>query len=127
MGILVCSGAMLQCSFGTAPSTLMVLPISKVLCPMPAASIMDHVPMLNIMSFGMCNTISNPAVAAATAAKSGVFTPVACIPATTIPWLPGNPEVLINSMPALTNSSKCMCMWGGIIQILYPGQIKILA
>ena len=40
---------------------------------MPAANIMDHVPMVNIMPFGMCITPSNPAVAAATAAALGVL------------------------------------------------------
>lgn len=125
MGLLVCGGAMLMCSFGLAPGTLMVLPKNKVLQMMPAANIMDNIPMVNIIPFGMCNSIANPTVAAATAAALGVLTPMPCIPATTAPWVPGSLTVLIGNMPALNNSSKLMCMWGGIIQITSPGQMIV--
>lgn len=64
----VCNGATLQCSFGMAPSSLVVLPVNRVnTSQQPDANIMDHVPMVNIMPFGMCMTPSNPVVAAATA------------------------------------------------------------
>ena len=76
-------GATLQCSFGVAPSTLVVLPVNRVLCEGPlAANIMDHVPLVNIMPFGMCTSPANPQVAAATAAALGVPTPMPCVPAT---------------------------------------------
>ncbi len=127
MGNLVCAGAALQCSFGVAPSTLVVLPVNQVMTSTPIANIMDNKPMVNILPFGMCNTMSNPQVAAATAAKLGVFTPTPCIPVTAAPWAPGSPTVLINNMPALNNTSKCMCNWGGIIQITMPGQMTIQA
>ncbi len=126
MSFLVCMGANLKCSFGTTPSTLIVLP-RKVLCPMPIANIMDHVPFLNILPFGMCTTLSNPAVASATAAALGVLTPVPCVPVLQSPWIPGSPKILIQNFPALTSESKLMCMWGGVIQILSPGQMKIQA
>lgn len=119
----VCSGATLMCSFGVAPSTFNVLPINRtVTSNMPAANIMDHVPMVNIMPFGMCTTPSNPAVAAATAAALGVLTPMPCIPATTTPWVSGAPTVLLGNMPTLDNTHKCMCMWGGVISVVVPGQ-----
>src|SRR5205085_8412986 len=86
MGFQVCMGAMLQCSFGTAPSALSVLPANRVVGATPAANIMDNIPMLNIMPFGQCSSMSNPMVAAATAAASGALTPVPCIPVTTAPW-----------------------------------------
>ena len=118
-------GATLKCTFGVAPSALMVLPINKVLAPFtPAANIMDHKPFLNILPFGMCQTPSNPMVAAATAAALGVLTPMPCIPMTMAPWVPGSPKVLIGNMPALNNNSKLMCTWGGVISILAPGQFK---
>jgi len=126
MGFLVCTGATLQCSFGAAPSTLIVLP-RPILSPMPIANIMDHVPFLNILPFGMCSTISNPAVASSTAAACGVLTPVPCIPVIPSPWLIGNPKILVENLPALTSESKLMCAWGGIIQIINPGQFKIQA
>ncbi|HSU13832.1 MAG TPA: DUF4280 domain-containing protein [Longimicrobium sp.] len=116
-------GAMMQCSFGVAPSTLVVLPANRVLAGgPPAANIMDHVPILNIPPFGMCQSPSNPTVAAATAAALGVLTPMPCVPVTAAPWIVGAPTVLIGSMPALNDSSKLMCSWGGVIQITSPGQ-----
>lgn len=120
----VCMGAMMMCSFGMAPSSLVVLPVNRVMSSnMPAANIMDHVPMLNIMPFGMCTSPSNPMVAAATAAALGVLTPMPCIPMTMSPWAPGAPNVTIANMPALDNTSKCMCNWGGVVSITYPGQV----
>ena len=121
----VVNGALLKCSFGMAPSALVVLPVNKVMCGMvPAANIMDHVPMTNIMPFGMCQSIANPTVAAATAAALGVFTPMPCIPATPSPWVPGVPTVLIGNQPALDNNCKCMCNWAGVIEITNPGQMQ---
>ncbi|RFP08974.1 MULTISPECIES: DUF4280 domain-containing protein [unclassified Duganella] len=125
MGQQVCMGAMLKCSFGVAPGTLMVLPANAVLTAVPDANIMDNKPMANILPFGMCQSMANPMVAAATAAALGVLTPMPCIPATTAPWVPGSPTVLIGNMPALNNSSKLMCMWGGVIAINAPGQTTV--
>jgi uncharacterized protein DUF4280 len=123
MPFQVVNGAMLQCSFGMAPSSLVVLPINKDLTGnVPAANIMDHIPMMNIMPFGMCQSIANPTVAAATAAALGVLTPMPCIPATSAPWVPGSPTVLIGGQPALNSTSQCMCNWAGVIQITNPGQ-----
>ena len=120
-------GAMLQCPFGAAPSSLVVLPKNKVLAEgPPAANIMDHVPLVNIMPFGVCNSPANPVVAAATAAALGVLTPMPCVPATTAPWVTGAPTVLIANMPALDNVSKCLCMWGGAIGIVNPGTVKTM-
>lgn len=124
MGSLVCGGAMLKCSFGVAPSSLMVVPMNKVMTSsMPAANIMDNVPMVNILPFGMCQSLANPAVASATSAAMGVLTPMPCVPMTPAPWVPGSPTVLIANMPALNNSSKLMCAYGGVIEITMPGQM----
>ncbi|CAG7638731.1 hypothetical protein PAESOLCIP111_03971 [Paenibacillus solanacearum] len=125
MGQMVCGGAVLQCSLGTSPSTLTVLPIHRIMSAMPVANIMDQKPMVNIMPFGMCNSAANPVVAAATAAAMGVLTPMPCVPATAAPWAPGSPAVLVAGMPALNNGSKCMCSWGGVIQIASPGQFTV--
>jgi hypothetical protein len=122
MGQQVCMGAMLQCSFGVAPSTLVVLPANCVLTGTPAANIMDNKPMVNVPPFGMCQSMANPTVAAATAAALGVLTPMPCVPVTPAPWIVGAPTVLIGNMPALNNTSKLMCTWGGVIQITNPGQ-----
>jgi len=124
MPMQVCSGALLQCTFGMAPSALTVIPINRVLSTAPAANIMDHIPMLNIMPFGMCMCPANPAVAAATTAAMGVLTPMPCIPVTPAPWVPGSPAILIANQPALDNTSQLMCTWGGMIAITQPGQMQ---
>ncbi len=125
MGQQVCMGAMLKCSFGVAPGTLMVLPVNRVFTTTPAANIMDNKPMVNILPFGMCQSMANPMVAAATAAALGALTPMPCIPMTPAPWVPGAPTVLLGNMPTLNNSSKLMCIWGGMIAINAPGQTTV--
>lgn len=125
MGNQVCMGAMCQCTFGMAPSSLAVTPENRALTSgMQAATIMDNVPMKNIMPFGMCSSMANPTVAAATAAALGVLTPMPCVPVIAAPWAPGSPTVLIANKPALNNSSKLMCSWGGVISVNNPGQMK---
>jgi len=96
MAMQVCMGAMIMCTMGIAPSSLVVLPINMVLTDeMPDANIMDNIPLVNIMPFGMCMSPANPMVAAATAAAMGVLTPMPCIPMTVAPWVPGAPTVLL--------------------------------
>eukprot|EP01035_Chromulina_nebulosa_P029815 gene29815-39550_t len=73
----VTSAAILQCSFGAAPAPFNVLPVNRVTaCNFPSGTIMDNIPIVNITPFGMCNSIANPTVAAATAAALGVLTPM---------------------------------------------------
>ncbi len=125
MPIHVVNGATLMCSMGVAPSSLVVLPTNKTLSSnQPAATIMDHIPMTNIMPFGMCMSPANPQVAAATTAASGVLTPQPCIPATVAPWIAGTPTVLLGNMPCLDNTHTCMCMWGGTVTVSVPGQVS---
>lgn len=126
MAIQVCMGATLQCSFGAAPSSLVVLPINRVLTNVPDANIMDYKPMVNILPFGSCTSLANPTVASATSAAMGVLTPMPCIPNTVAPWVPGAPTVLLANMPTLNNNSKLMCMWAGVIQVLNPGQTTVM-
>lgn len=127
MAIPVCAGASLMCSFGAAPSSLAVLPAGHVLAGPPVANIMDHVPMMNVMPFGVCSSLANPQVAAATAAALGVLTPMPCIPNTIAPWLPtAPPKVMAVKLPVLQNTDKLMCLWGGVIQVISPGQTKVV-
>lgn len=105
--------AMCTCTFGAAPCPLTVSSNQTVMMgKMMAATIMDN----KFPTFGMCMSLSNPTVASATAAALGVLTPMPCVPVTVAPWVPGVPTVMVNKKPLLNNSSKLMCMWGGIIQ-----------
>lgn len=113
-------GAMLTCSFGMAPASLIVLPDKMVLVEgTPAATIMDS-EMTNVPTFAMCQSLANPEVAAATAAALGVLTPMPCVPVLT-PWVPGSPQTLIGKQPALVEGSQCMCAYGGVVQITFSG------
>jgi hypothetical protein len=119
----VCNGALLKCSFGAAPSTFVVLPVNRMLTSnQPAANIMDHKSMVNVMPFGVCSSMANPTVASATAAAMGALTPMPCVPNTPAPWVPGSPTVLLANQPSLNNTSTLMCVFGGVITVQYPGQ-----
>jgi hypothetical protein len=127
MPLQINSGSMMACSFGVAPSAIVVLPANRVTAGgTPAANIMDHVPMTNVMPFGMCSSPSNPTVAAATAAALGVLTPMPCVPATPAPWAPGVPKVLIGGMPAVDQTCKLNCLWGGVIQFTSAAQTTVM-
>ncbi len=118
---------MLMCSFGTAPGALLVLPANRVTAGgTPAANIMDNIPIVNIPTFVMCMTPSNPMVASATAAAMGVLTPMPCIPATAAPWAPGSLAVLIGSMPAVTSACTLMCSYGGVITVTTPAAVTVM-
>jgi hypothetical protein len=113
---------MMTCSFGAAPSALVVTPENQLLAGTPGATILDNIPIKNIPPFGMCSTASNPAVAAATAAASGVLTPQPCVPVIPAPWAPGSATIVVAGKPALHDGCKCICTWGGVIQFTTPGQ-----
>jgi hypothetical protein len=121
----VCMGGLMKCSFGVAPGSLIVLPTHRTMTGKPAANIMDNKPMVNIPPFGMCQSLANPTVAAATAAALGVLTPMPCIPNTPAPWVVGAPTVLLDGAPALNKTSTLMCAWGGVIQINFAGQVNV--
>jgi len=125
MGQNAVTGGMMQCSFGLAPAALNVLPTSRVTIEgRPAATITDMAPMVNVPSFGMCSSLANPTVAAATSAALGILTPMPCLPATVGPWKPGAMKTVIAGMPALTSGSTAMCAYGGVISLLVPGAVR---
>jgi hypothetical protein len=121
------SGALCKCSFGVAPSPLNILPKLPIfICGLPVAVITDFVPMVNISPFGVCSSPSNPTVASATAAALGVLTPMPCVPAVVAPWIPSKPMIITPVGPAVCGGDSCMCMWGGLITIAFPGQAVVL-
>jgi Domain of unknown function (DUF4280) len=125
MGMPVVNGALLMCSFGVAPSPLTVLPDKRTTFEnMPVATIMDNKPFLNIKPFGVCMSLANPITAGQTAAALGVLTPGTCIPVVPAPWVPGSPTVMVANQPALTNSSQCMCAYGGVITVTFSGTTR---
>ncbi len=126
MAKLVVKGAQLTCSMGTSPAALTVLPPNMTTGDdNDAANIQDMQPMVNIAPFGMCQSMANPQVAAATAAAQGVLTPQPCMPMTAAPWSPGSTSVTIGGQPAVSDSCQLACNWGGQIQVSSAGQTDI--
>ena len=126
MSYCVCTGALLQCTFGAAPASFSALPTPRVMtCSLPGGVMTDSAPIANIPPFGMCMSLSNPMVAAATAAALGALTPQPCIPVPAGPWLNPSTKVMIGGSPALTNGSKLMCAYGGQISVQFAGQTTV--
>jgi Domain of unknown function (DUF4280) len=125
VGLPVVNGAMTMCSFGLAPSMLIVIPEKRTTVEgMPVATVMDNKPFVNVLPFGLCTSLANPITAAQTAAALGVLTPGTCTPVIPAPWLPGAPTALVGNMPMLNQQSKCMCAYGGVITVTNPGATK---
>ncbi|MFO0588526.1 MAG: DUF4280 domain-containing protein [Polyangiaceae bacterium] len=119
---LVAHGASLKCSEGTSPGMLAVVPSLQASGDLAdIATVTDCVPLVHIPAFGMCKTQSNPQVAAATAAASGVLTPMPCLPVITGPWSPGSDAVTFGLQSALTKGATCTCAWAGTIEVTDPG------
>ncbi len=120
----VCMGATMKCSFGTTSAELIVLPKNRVMVNnMPAATVLDNIPLVNILPFGICSSKINPMVAAATSTASGILTPTPCIPQTETPWSPGSATVMLANIPALNSSCYLNCVWGGVITVIDAGQV----
>jgi hypothetical protein len=113
---------MMMCTFGMAPAALNALPASRVLVEgRPVADITSTATGVNIAPFGMCTSLSNPTVAAATSAALGVLTPMPCVPVVPAPWAPGAPTTLVGGKPMLVAPSTATCAYGGVISLTNPG------
>ncbi len=124
MGTNAVQGAVMRCTMGLAPSTLSPMPGTVTIEGRPAATVTDVVPMACIKPFGMCTSLSNPAVASATSAAMGVLTPAPCTPIPAGPWKPGAPTTTISGRPALVSGSTCQCAWGGTITLTFTGTVR---
>jgi hypothetical protein len=124
MSSLVVASGSAMCSMGTAPGPIKVTSQGTVLAGgKPCATIQDCQPLACVGPFGMCTSLANPQVAAATAAALGVLTPQPCIPAPAGTWIPTKPKVIIGGKPCLTNDCKLVCAYAGSISITNPGQV----
>ena len=108
MGNFVTQGAVLQCSFGLSPCTLVITVPSRPKC------------MNLLMAVTTDFTVSS-----ATSAAMGVLTPMPCVPVISAPWSPGSSQVKVGGIPALTDNSKCMCSYMGNISIVSPGNTMV--
>lgn len=115
-GCLLTSGTLVKCSFGATPGPLMGNPENGLILT-PIVSAENTTPFVNIPSFGMCASLANPAVAAATAAAFGVLTPQPCVPNPTGTWVPDP-----TSPNTLSQTTMCPCAFGGMITPIVPAQ-----
>lgn len=111
MGLVVVTGALCMCTNGIAPSTLVAISNILVSCR-PVMTILDYVPMLNVMTFGVC--------------RMGMV-PLPCVPTAPAPWIPFKPNVIAGKGPILTMESKLICARGAVISIIIPGQFNVMA
>ncbi|HMD91005.1 MAG TPA: DUF4280 domain-containing protein [Trebonia sp.] len=116
MAVQVSTGAEVLCTFGAAPAVFNASSLD-VAATTPAGVITDVTPE-NIPTFGMCSAPTNPAVIAA------FGSPVPCVPVLS-PWTPGAALVTIDDIPALDDTSECMCAWAGVITVSDPGQLSV--
>ncbi len=123
----VVAGASIMCTFGLAPSALMVAAPRPIVEGRPVATITDIAPGVNIPPFGMCQSLANPTVAAATAAALGVLTPMPCVPVIPAPWIPMAPQTTAGGIPVLVAGSTCVCAFGGSISLTMPGAVRTTA
>jgi Domain of unknown function (DUF4280) len=112
---LVCTGATLQCSFGTIPATFSASGI-KTSAGAPAGVVTDVTPA-NVPPFGVCTSPSNPGAASGT--------PPPCVPVLLAPWDPGSSQVTINEVSALDDSCTCTCTWDGVVTVSAAGQTAV--
>jgi len=119
MGNVVCTGASLQCSFGTTPSVFAASG-ADVSATSPAGVVTD-VGEENVPPFGLCTSLANPAVAAVS--SGGPLVPQPCVPVLA-PWTPGSVRVTIGGVSALDDASQCSCAWGGVVTVASAGQVS---
>lgn len=126
MAKAVVTGAVCKCSEALGVSNYVATASKVKIGGVPVGNIQGSAGMSNIPPMGMCKSMANPQVAAATAAAFGVLTPQPCIPN-----LPGNPwtgcqsKVKFGGVPALTEDGCLMCAYGGSITISSAGQVKV--
>lgn len=120
MALVVCHGATLRCSFGQAPSTLIVPAPGRVFAGAPIANITDFVPLVNVSPFGACTSPANPAVAAA------LMAPQPCVPQTVAPWIAPGQTNAVRKLPLVQATDRLVCLWGGAIEVVSAGQTKVM-
>ena len=100
--------ARITCNGGMMPVPI-VLPMSHGVVSkgtkLPLLNANDHIPMVNIMPFGLCK-IKPPTPAG----------PQPCIPVTPMAWKSGDTHCFVGGAPALSSDSTLTCMMGGTIK-----------
>ena len=120
----VAEGAKLVCSMGTENPALKLTKRKHTCEKKEIANVEDRKPIQDIPSFGMCRSMANPQVQAATQAAQGVLTPQPCEPPSFSVWTPGAKFIFQivggTKIKVLTSDSQCVCAFAGIVKITQP-------
>ena len=99
--------SMIKCSMGLAPIPILC-PVSHgvISCKthLPILNANDHIPFMNILTFGTCKSIPTPAG------------PGPCVPATIMAWKSCDMHYFVGGAPVLTKDSFLTCTLGGTIK-----------
>lgn len=97
--------AMIKCSAGAVPLPILA-PVTHGVTSQnkPLLNANDHIPMMNIMPFGVCKNKPVP--------PPGNI----CVPITPLAWQKGDTHCFVGGAPALTKDSCLTCMLGGSIK-----------
>lgn len=106
---IISAGNLCKCSFGTIPIPL----VSTNSVQVENAPVVTNTDTSSLVSFGLCSTLSNPAVKIV----AGVLVPAPCVANIVTPWLNTKMNILACGKPVCTDKSMCQCMWGGVITI----------
>ena len=126
-GPVLVSGGILTCTFGAMPSTFTALANPTVQVDgKTAATMMDNAPLMSIQPFGLCTSLANPMVAAATAAALGILQPQPCLPVIPGPWVAGGQKIRSGGKALVCQGDCIMCAYAGTISIANSGQTKVI-
>ena len=117
---LVCTGATLKCSSGTASATFSAT--AGRVSAGAAAGVVSDITTSNVPPFGNCTSLGNPAVNSATQTAGGTLAPQPCQPVLPGDWTPGSSRVKAGPAAVLDSASQCACTWGGSITVAEAGQ-----
>ncbi len=108
-------GNMCQCSFGSA---LVPLASFNTTVNVEGTPVVTNTDTSTLITFGLCGTPTNPAVAEVLATSFGTITQAPCKSMIITPWLNTKTTVLACGKPVCTSNSICQCAWGGTISIM---------
>lgn len=120
MAAVLTIASVIKCDKALPPgiSSLLAPPSPASAGMMSVVTVMMNKPLVNILTFGMCNSKTNPMVIAATVAAYGVHTPMPCLPVIVAPWEKGASHITLGGVQAATKESTCKCTWGGTISVV---------
>lgn len=120
MSLIVTSGAMLRCTFGSQMSPMVLSSPGNVQAGgRQLAVLTDLAPITASPHFGQCASPANP--------TWGVHHLGDCTPLAQTPWAPPSATVFTKNLPVINMGSQCMCRWGGIITVQTAAQNNVSA